>query len=288
MSVWQPAREQKPLPLRVRRRRTRLLWAVALLALVSALGLLLHWVSYLPFVSISEINVDGAYKVSPEEVRATVRAHLASTSGTYLSRSNIFLYDQGAIADAIVDALPRIKSVDIRRKSLLSRTLLVSVSERTPVARWCAVRHGGTTEPERGEETCYQMDETGFLFADTSASPRSSYGTPYVFYGGIATTSASRDYIGETFMPEDFPDMLAVLQAIQRSGSTPTALVVENEQDYRVELAAGYFLRLSFGQDAETLVRNLTLLLASETLSGKESRLEYIDLRFGNRAYYKF
>ena len=43
-----------------------------------------------------------------------------------------------------------------------------------------------------------------------------------------------------------------------------------------------------FGEDPTILVKNLTLILDSDALRGKENLLEYIDLRFGNRMYYKF
>ena len=35
------------------------------------------------------------------------------------------------------------------------------------------------------------------------------------------------------------------------------------------------------------MVRNLQLVLSSNPLNGKASDLQYIDLRFGNRVYYK-
>jgi len=34
-------------------------------------------------------------------------------------------------------------------------------------------------------------------------------------------------------------------------------------------------------------VKNLELVLSSDVLKGKTDALEYVDLRFGNRVYYK-
>ena len=49
----------------------------------------------------------------------------------------------------------------------------------------------------------------------------------------------------------------------------------------------GFEIRASLKGDPGKLIRDLELVLTSDELRGKESRLEYIDLRFGNRVYYK-
>ena len=52
-------------------------------------------------------------------------------------------------------------------------------------------------------------------------------------------------------------------------------------------LADGYFVRASFGQDARALSQNLKLVTVTDPLKSKIKSLEYIDLRFGDRVYYK-
>jgi hypothetical protein len=54
-----------------------------------------------------------------------------------------------------------------------------------------------------------------------------------------------------------------------------------------VHFTDGFDLKVSFGADPATLVRNLRLVLASEALEGKEADIEYVDLRFGDRVFYK-
>ena len=70
---------------------------------------------------------------------------------------------------------------------------------------------------------------------------------------------------------------------------------MQNEQDFETRLSAlsgsektgGFAVRASFGNDGEAVVKNLQLVLSSDVLRGRESELEYVDLRFGNRVYYK-
>ena len=83
--------------------------------------------------------------------------------------------------------------------------------------------------------------------------------------------------------------MLVTLRILQQeAGVTPRIIIVENEQDYLVELQEAYRLKVTFDQGAEVIGRNMKLLLASDPLVDKMADLEYLDLRFGNRVYYKF
>lgn len=121
----------------------------------------------------------------------------------------------------------------------------------------------------------------------------------YVFEGGLgigtstdATSSAdwsatSTSPIGQTFVGAHMPAIVALLQMLGQAGFTPTGATVENAQDFWVPLTQGFYIKASFGEDPGSIVSNLQLVLSSDALAGKESQLQYVDLRFGDRVYYK-
>ena len=74
---------------------------------------------------------------------------------------------------------------------------------------------------------------------------------------------------------------------LANAGFMSTSAHVESSQDFWVYLERGYYLKASFGEDPSQLVRNLNLVLSSSALTGKQDQIEYIDLRFGDRVYYK-
>jgi hypothetical protein len=76
------------------------------------------------------------------------------------------------------------------------------------------------------------------------------------------------------------------LELLSRAQFNPQGATVVNDQDFTVPLAT-YYLKASFGEDTGLLMRNLQLVLASDALQGKQDAVEYIDLRFGSRVYYK-
>ena len=164
---------------------------------------------------------------------------------------------------------PRVESARVSRSSLFSTALTIQISERTMYGMWCA------------EDTrCYEMDETGFIFSETSYATS----TKYLFTGGIATSSGP---VGQSFVKAHLPGLLTLLRLLGQAGYEPRGASIVSDQDFLVPLARGFMLKVSFGVDANALVRNLELVLSSDVLKGKEDNIEYIDLRFGDRVYYK-
>jgi hypothetical protein len=89
------------------------------------------------------------------------------------------------------------------------------------------------------------------------------------------------------FIPAHLPGLVALLTQFGQSGLTPLGATVQNDTDFSIPLASGYYLKASFGEDAGSLIKNLNLLLVSDALQGKTGQLEYVDLRFGDHLYYK-
>ncbi len=263
-------KERRPLPLRARRRRVRALLALIVLLFIGATVWGTSFVSYLPRFSINSIAVLGAHDISPHLISDYVETILNDGSYHFLSRTNIFLYPRAAIEKDIIGYFPRIRSAHVSRASLLSTEVKIEVEERKSFALWCA---------DSGQ--CYQMDEGGFIF---SPAPGAATSTQYVFEGGVGTSTSP---IGQTFIRAHLPGLLTLLRFLGQAGLIPRGAIVENDQDFSVPLTAGFTLRASFGEDASALTKNLQLILSSDPLKGRENQLEYVDLRFGNRVYYK-
>ncbi|MEK7480209.1 MAG: hypothetical protein AAB665_02880 [Patescibacteria group bacterium] len=276
-----PARgpERRRSPLRARRRKVRALIFFGSLLLIAGIVYGVSVVSYLPRFSIQTVEVNGAKEISASSIRSFVEAELYDGSRPILSRNNIFLYPRATIEQAVVDNFPRIRTVSVSRPSLLAQTVTVVVEEREPYARWC----------EGGE--CYLIDDGGFIFSQASTSAE-TLRTSYIFTGPTGTSTPS---IGERLLPGRLAGVLALLDRLGQAGWNAESVSVENEQDFEIRLSTmsgsektgGFAVRASFGNDGEATVKNLELVLSSDALRGRESELEYVDLRFGNRVYYK-
>lgn len=278
------------MPLRARRRRVRAIKALIVLILLLGAAWGVSYVSYLPQFSVESINVAGAQAVPKDLIANYAWTILKDGSHHFISRGNIFIYPRTVMEHAIVGFFPRIKSAAISRSDYLSTALTITVQERQSFALWCSDVGG-----------CYQMDDGGFVFAENQEAASSSRSTlQYVFRGGLSTLAnatstatstpldtASLNPIGHSFAPAHLPGILVLLRLLGQAGFTPQGATLENDQDFTVPLAEGFTLKASFGSDASTLARNLQLVLSSDALQGREDELEYVDLRFGDRVYYK-
>lgn len=276
---------QRRTSLRIRRRKLRILAALVVLILAGGIVYSVSELTYMPTYAIDEVRVEGTENVPPRLVRAFVETKLNDGTHPIISRGNIFLYPKAEIAKNISEYFPRIFNAQISREGLLAQAITVTVKERQPFAIWC--QRIGNNEKAEGnrhterEDECFDMDEGGFVFAESAASTSTGM---LVFTGELATSSRP---IGQTFLPGQFAGVLALLNRLQDGGFPATSVSVENEQDFAVSLAERFVLRASFGADADSLVRNLQDVLSSDSLREKENTIEYVDLRFGNRVYYK-
>lgn len=262
--------------LRARRRKLRALRVLVLCAAFAGLAWGVSALSYSPKFAIQGIAVVGAKEVPASLVRAYVETKLYDGTNPLLSRGNIFLYPRAEIEKSVTGYFPRIRTAEIARGALLAQAITVTVAERTPFALWCS----GALSSDSGTNDCYVMDDSGFVFAP-AVSPFSG---SMVFGGGLSLSSSP---IGETYLPTHLANVLLLLERFRQAAFAPESVFAENEQDFSVQFKEGFELRASWGDYANVLVRNLQLALSSEPLRGKESKLEYIDLRFGNRVYYK-
>lgn len=275
-----PRESNRRSPLRRRRRRTRLIIAFVLLLILATAVYGVHLASYVQRFTIQTVDVQGVQNIPPDLIRTFVESELDDGSYHFLSRKNIFLYPRAVIVAGIARNFPRVSSASASLASPLSNTLIVTVDERTPYAKWCSDDFDAAIATSTGQ--CYVMDSQGIVFAESGDSL--SPGLNIVYTGGIASSSAP---IGSTFAPGHIAGFAALIKMLGNAGFTTLGISIDNEQDFFVHLQQGFFIKASYGVDAAQLVRNLQLILSSDALTGKEDSIEYVDLRFGNRVYFK-
>ncbi len=284
MFTFPTAPKEKRVSLRARRRRTRLLIAGAGLCVALIVAGVMSYLSYLPRFNVRTVYVMGATHAAPRDIEAFIFEAIYDDSWHFFSPSNIFWYGPGRLEEGIGEDFPRVKQASVGRESMFATALMVKIEERQPFAKWCRDGRIETAASSSTPQTCFVLDDTGFIFA---THQKGTTATSYVFFGGVASSTPEADPIGLTFAPSHMQDMLSLMRLFERSGHAPLGARVEGGDDFFVPLQSGFYIKTSFGMGAEMAARNLELVLASERLQGKEEQLEYIDLRFGNKVYFK-
>ncbi|MBI5469919.1 FtsQ-type POTRA domain-containing protein [Candidatus Kaiserbacteria bacterium] len=266
-----PARQST---LRAKKRKIRVVIAVFVLTVIGISVYGISWASYLPQYNVQRVDVVGTQAVASGVMRAYVETLLQKDSYPLLSPRNIFLFSPRTIEQDIMRYFPRIKSAKVSRASLLSTGIQVDIQERQPFALWC-----------ESESNCFLLDDAGFVFAQATSSSQTS--SHYVFLGDMPEDASSTSPIAHSYASAHFQGLLALLRYLGQAGFSPQGAHIVDDRDFTVPLAEGFYIRASFGEDASAVAKNLKLVLTSDALQGKESELEYVDLRFGNRVYYK-
>jgi cell division septal protein FtsQ len=229
----------------------------------------ISWLSHSERFVINSIQVTGNNEISKQTVMEYVSKQVDDSTWHYISQKNIFFFDKDAIEKGLLSDMPRLRSVKVTRPSKFSQALVIAVDERRPAALWCSEN-----------SVCYRMDDSGFIFDEASTITVTSY----TFDGGVASSSLP---IGQIFADGHMQEILAALERLRKAGFSAGGASVDSDADYRAHLIKGYDIKIRFGSDANKLVRDLQLVLSSDALKNQESNLAYVDLRFGNRVYFK-
>lgn len=262
-----------------RKKRLKVLIAGAVVLATCTVGAL-SWLSFRPALVISEVRVEGNEAVHAESVKEKAFASLSGKHLYLFARANAFLYPKEEIASKIAEDFPRAESITLSLDGL--ETLVVHVVERKGESLWC--------DPHPEMRACYFVDENGFIFAE---APNFSGDAYFAYYGSFGTSTSP---IGQNFLPQEIFRALAdFVESVKKFGFSPTAIHVGEEQYAEMILHEGWRLIFHLDQDFEELEGNLAALSHSEkwgaALHGErsaEGRLEYVDLRFGSKVYYRF
>jgi cell division septal protein FtsQ len=226
----------------------------------------------MPQYTIQDIEVSGISTLDEREIQQRVYDALGEDSG-FISPRNLLWYDSEKIRSALESDIFHIARASVSRDDFFSTTLRVSIDERAPFAKWCST-----------EERCYAIDETGFIFDPLTASSTQTFAETFTFFGGVTSTSTP---LGAYVAPARFPSALSIMRTLGQAGYTPVRASIDSDTDVSIVFNTGFTLYASFGAEPPALVRNLKLVLESEPLKDNLSNLEYVDLRFGNRVFYK-
>ncbi len=262
-----------------------------LISLFSVLILLigLSYLSKWQKLNIENVEIIGNKVVDTELIDQVAREDI---SGRYLwlfPKTNFLLYPKNKIKDDLAKKFTRLKDISLKINN--TNTLEISVSERTAAYTWCGDRPADNTGPEfiYKEDKCYFTDNTGYIF-DTA--PYFSGEVYLRFFGKI--TDSKNSPLGVYFLKGNFERLVSFIENLTKIGLKPAYLLI-TEDHVELYLSSGKNspkIILKLDSDLNKITENLQTALETEPLKSdfkkKFNSLLYIDLRFGNKVYYKF
>jgi len=230
-----------------------------------------------PLVRVATIDISGVESVTMAELREAVRNKLSGTYLFVIPKDSIFFYPKRTIEQSLIERFPELKSVAVRAENF--DTLAVAVAERSPQALWCGAGASSTG--------CVLMDEGGVVYA-----PAADFsGDAYVQYFGTVTPLLAGAPLATQYLTEkNYRELSALVVAIgETQKDDPIGqVVVDENNDVRIYFWKDFLLIFSLNDNSADVYERFTLALTAEPFTTHAlPDFEYLDLRFGDKLYYK-
>ncbi|MEK7576106.1 MAG: FtsQ-type POTRA domain-containing protein [Patescibacteria group bacterium] len=220
---------------------------------------------------VDDVLFTGLSQTPEADVREYLDVQLLQKKFFVLPANVIWLVSPDALAIALTRTFPTLKSVRIVRK--YPRSLEVRAVE---FAGWGVLCHG---EPEE----CFWIDRGGVAFDHAP-------GFSGIIVPKIRDKREREFKLGERQLSDKMMQLIAYFDERAVSNDYLQSLqftIDARDQTLRVTARGGWDILLLEGSDPESAYKNLKTSLEGE-IKDKVANLLYIDLRFGNRIFYKF
>lgn len=238
-----------------------------IVALLVAYGLV--YLSNLSKFRIKNIKPESDNKILNEEIRKGVSGIIGGKYLKVLPKDNIFLLPKKEIEEYLTKEFPRIKSATVEVE--LPDTLLIKFEERKQEALLCY-----------GKE-CGFLDKNGFVFEKAPYFSGDSY-IKFIDEQGSDTSLA----IGKNIIEASkFEKIIEFINLANKEKIVVNKVLIKSDSFFHLITKEGWSILISDKNEPSETIDNLTLTL-KEKIKDKRKTLDYIDLRFGNKIYFKF
>lgn len=277
----------------LRKKRKKKLWKLGgfLFFIIFLFGLS-SYLSHRPQIRISKIELEGGVLVTEEEVFSKSIAYMQGSHFWLYPRNNALWYPRDGLEKYLEETFRRIDSIEIGRKGF--ETLVIKIKERKPFALWCdknVVSVSASTTEEtldiKTQEECYFIDQNSTVFAKAPVFSGDAY---FKYYGLIASTTELSP-IGREFMASttEFNDISGFVSKAKELKIKPLYIVAKENGEFSMFIAGGGEIYFDTRESLSIVGQNLEALLRTPVFASSTGNLpiEHIDLRYGNKLFYK-
>lgn len=231
---------------------------------------------FFPGFQIKQIQVIGAKEISSEEIQNLAQDYIARDF-LFFSSKSIFFANTKEIKQVLLQRFLLIANVNLKRK--FPNKLVVEVEERKPVAIFCQQDSQQNSEFVR---KCFFMDKKGVIFEELLEEIEENKNNYLIIINlGFKEGLLGREVIKREILNKS-------LEIREHLKEKMTYIVQAKEDKLIVRTIEGWEIYFSSRDDISRQIFNLSVVLEEKFPEQKRKNLEYIDLRFGNRIFYKF
>lgn len=274
-----------------KRRNKRLIkyWIIFFL-IVFIIGIS-SYISHRPNLRISKVELSGGVLVTQNDIEPLALSYIAGSYLLLFPKNNAFLYPQKALEKYLKETFKRIDSVSVHSKGF--NTLTIDITERKPVALWCksaysagiSAQESTTTTITSDEDKCYFIDQNSTIYAN---APNFS-GDAYFKYYGLVTDDLP---IGKVYIASstEFAEISDFVAKTKELSLRPLYVTAKDNDEFSLIVFGGGQIYFDVKEPLSQVGQNLEALLRTPALATSTRGnipIDYIDLRYGNKLFYK-
>ncbi len=253
------------------------------------------YLSHRPEVRISKVELNGGILVTGEEVQFKALSYMNGSYMWLYPKNNALWYPHDDLEKHLKENFKRIDTININRKGF--ETLVVNIKERKPFAIWCnrleasesslASTTDETLDTKKQKEDCYFIDQNSTIFAKAPTFSGDAY---FKYYGLVGSTTEyspiGREFISST---TKFADISAFVSKTKELKIKPMYIEAKENGEFSMFIAGGGEIYFDTRESLSIVGQNLEALLRTPAFASSTGNLpiEYIDLRYGNKLFYK-
>ncbi len=275
-----PAREEY---LRKKRNQKILRYSLGLFIFLGLIALS-SYIAHRKEIRISKVELVGGVLVTNKDINEATINYLKGSYFWLYPKNNAFWYPKKDLQKYLSDNFKRIDVIEIARKNLT--TVEVRIIERKPVATWCDTLPGSNEVLNSDKiSRCYFLDQDGTIFAEAPYFSGDAY---FKYYGHVSTSTP----IGSYYLSSstEFSEISSFVAKTKSLSIHPLYLIAKDNEQYSLVVEGGGEIYFDTKEPLSKVAQNLEALLRTPALSTSTNfslPIQYIDLRFGNKLFYK-
>lgn len=227
----------------------------------------IYFLIFFPKIQVGNITIYGNEKVSSQNLQEIISKEVDKKF-----TKSIFLVNLQKIKSDILKSYPVVKIVSADKK--YPDSLKFEIIERKKIAVFCQ------------DNKCFNIDDDGIIFEEFAGS----LGENFIVRQN-SEAHINDIILGNTVVKEQTIKSIEEIEKKLKENfqinlsealiSTPVRLNIKTGENWQI------YFDISEGSDIKLQLTQLDLLLKEEISQDTRQKLEYIDLRFKDRAYYK-
>lgn len=241
---------------------------------------------YIPYFKIRAVSVSGSETLYSSEIEKSIRNLVSGRKFWVLPLSSIFILSEDMVISHLSKNFPKLHKISMKIEGLSPAALAVNVQERTIWAVVCnSISFGQAQDESRAadQNSCFYASSDGFLFGP---APKES-GSLFL---RVQDEQTEHHNIGDYFLEiGELNRINLILESIKSATAKTVDEVAIKKNEifyYEAESDEGWKIIFDSKTDPKRAAENFTLTYKN-TLGEDLSKIEYIDLRFKNRIFYK-